>query len=213
MSQSAFCIATSIEQVHEIMRCLYQSGASIEGVSILSVEGMLKDHVPVVAPKACKDDMAPRMMLGQLASKAQHWAEGLVVVKLPSLGEFLAVGPVIGALASMVHGSGRSGLASALMVIGIPSHDADHYARRIQGGGILVSAAADSAPALHKAWRILRHAGAEEVGDTHGRWTDDSTAELRPPNPRHGPFRLRDELTINRTPLRESPASTEDGAG
>jgi len=211
MSQSAFRIAISQEQVHEIMRCLHQAGIATDSISVLYMDGVVPEqgHGDL---KACREEVPAPSKIGRLVSETQEWTIGLVAMKIPGLGSLIATGPIMGVLANIPPACGPAGLATVLVENDIPKHQADYYVQRIMTGGVLVSVATDSAPGRHKAWRIFKHSGAEEVADTRGRWKDDSTTELRAPNASRGRFSQRSEITWNRQPLRQDPSNTKDGA-
>ena len=81
-------------------------------------------------------------------------------IVLPGLGTILIGGPLAAALAGAGIGAASGGLLGALIGVGIPEEDAEHYAGGLERGGILVSAQATDGRHVGAARFAMEEAGA-----------------------------------------------------
>jgi len=103
---------------------------------------------------------------GALVGGALGWLVGVGVLAIPGLGPFVAAGPIMALLAGVGVGAAVGGITGALIGMGIPEYVATRYEGRIKGGCILLSVHADDSDWIHKAKRLLKHAGAEDISST-----------------------------------------------
>ncbi len=114
---------------------------------------------------------APSADSGALIGSALGWLIGTGAIAIPSLGPFVIAGPIVAVLAREGGGT-LTGLAGALMSLGLSEHEAEIYRGRIKSGGILLSMHCDSPDWVNRAKSMLRSTGAEDVSST-GEFTAD----------------------------------------
>ena len=107
---------------------------------------------------------------GAVVGGALGWLAGLGVLLIPgigpSVGPFVAAGPIVSALAGVGIGGTLGGLAGAIVGMGIPEIEARRYEGRVRAGGILLSVHCDSAEWTKHAKGILEETGAHDVCST-----------------------------------------------
>jgi hypothetical protein len=82
---------------------------------------------------------------------------GIGALAIPGLGPFIAAGPLMAAL---------SGVAGALIGMGIPEIEAKKYEGKLRGGNILVAAHVDNSEEEARAKEIFRREGAHDISST-----------------------------------------------
>lgn len=92
-----------------------------------------------------------------LASGTLGWLTGIGVLTIPGMGQFVAAGPIVAALA----GSGV--LVGALIAMGTSEAEAKGYEEWIRDGGILLSVHCTNAAWTRGAQLILERTGARDV--------------------------------------------------
>jgi hypothetical protein len=134
-------------------------------VSILLPEHIVPmDHLPE-ATKA-PEGLAAGASSGALIGGAFGWLTGVGALAIPGLGPFIAAGPILATLAGIGVGGAVGGFSGALIGLGIPEHEAKHYAGRIEQGEILLSVHCGSAEDIRTAEEIMRRTGAESIAST-----------------------------------------------
>jgi hypothetical protein len=110
------------------------------------------------------------------------WLAGIGMLAIPGVGPFIAAGPIMALLGGMGVGAAVGGLTGALIGMGIPEYVATRYEGRIKGGCILLSVHADDSQWIHKAEKILKEAGADDIsstGETKGDYSNTDTPRDR----------------------------------
>jgi hypothetical protein len=94
------------------------------------------------------------------------WLAGYGALAIPGLGQVIAAGPIMVALAGVGAQGALGRIAVALMSMAIPDNIAKRYERRVKDGGILVSVHTDDSIWTKRARRIMARAGAQDITST-----------------------------------------------
>lgn len=112
---------------------------------------------------------------GALGGSVFGWLVGAGALAIPGLGPFVAAGPIISAIAGAGVGGTVGGLAGGLIGLGIPEIEAKKYEGYVKNGGILLSVHVDDSEWEKKAKSILETSGAENIGTSAEKKSDDSS--------------------------------------
>ena len=121
-------------------------------------------HVPE-ATKA-PEGLSVGASSGALIGGAFGWLTGVGALAIPGLGPFIAAGPILATLAGVGVGGAVGGFSGGLIGLGIPEHEAKHFAGRIEQGEILLSVHCDSAGGVGTAKEVMQRTGAEKIAST-----------------------------------------------
>jgi hypothetical protein len=99
---------------------------------------------------------------GAVAVGLLGWLVGIGALAIPGIGPFIAVGPIVAALA----GVGVGGIAGALVGMEIPEYEAERYEGRVKDGGILLSVHSDDSAWTKRAKAVLERTGAQDIAST-----------------------------------------------
>lgn len=164
MQKTAFCLATSHVQAERIVQRLQVAGFGTGDISVLHTDTVTdhdndpgEDH----ASKA-PEGVAKGAATGGIAGGAIGLLAGLGVLAVPGLGAFIAAGPIMAALSGVAIGAATGGVVGGLIGMGLPEPQARHYGEKVQRGGFLISAHADSPGQLQRAKEIFE---VEQAGD------------------------------------------------
>ena len=108
------------------------------------------------------------------------WLVGAGALAIPGLGPFIAAGPIIAAIAGAGVGGTLAGVAGGLIGLGIPEIEAKKYESYVKSGSILLSVHVDDSDWEKKAKSILETSGADNIGTTSEKRSDDTS--YRGPN-------------------------------
>lgn len=103
---------------------------------------------------------------GAILGGVLGWLAGLGVIAIPTVGPFIAAGPIMGLLAGLGVGSTLGGLTGALIGLGMPEYEAKRYEGIITSGGILLSVHCDNTEWSNKAEELLKNTGAKDISST-----------------------------------------------
>jgi hypothetical protein len=98
-------------------------------------------------------------VLGGLAG----WLVGLGVLAIPGVGPLIAAGTFGAALGGVLVGASLGSVGGALVGIGIPEDEAQHYEQAVRRGATLITVRADGR--YVEAHGILRRAGAYDTAE------------------------------------------------
>ena len=151
--------------VESAIDALREAGFPNADVSILLPQEIaVADHVPE-ASKA-PEGLAAGASSGALIGGAFGWLTGVGLLAIPGLGPFIAAGPILATLAGIGVGGAVGGVSGGLIGLGIPEHEAKHFAGRIEQGEILLSVHCVSAESTQQAKEIMHRTGAENIAST-----------------------------------------------
>jgi hypothetical protein len=150
---------------------IYRDGEGVErAVGILQGVGVRNTDVSLLSPEkeSAKNfalqngDISPEGRAAGAGTVVLGWLVGVGVLAIPGFGSFLVAGPIVTALAGVGRG-GVSGLADALLGLGMSEYEAKGYEDQIRRGGILMSVHCDRLDWAKRAKRILQETGAEHI--------------------------------------------------
>jgi hypothetical protein len=151
--------------VESAIDALREAGFPNADVSILLPQDIaVANHVPE-ASKA-PEGLAAGASSGAVIGGALGWLTGVGLLAIPGLGPFIAAGPILATLAGIGVGGAVGGFSGGLIGLGIPEHEAKHFAGRIEQGEILLSVHCVSAESILQAKEIMRQTGAENIAST-----------------------------------------------
>jgi uncharacterized membrane protein len=97
---------------------------------------------------------------------------GAAAMAIPGVGPVLAIGPLAAALTGAGVGAATGGMLSALADLGVPEHEAHHWAEGVRRGGTLVAVRAGDKTA-HAAQSILDQHGALDIETGARQWREE----------------------------------------
>jgi len=144
--------------VNHTVNALREAGFRNTDISVLCLESEGTKDI------ACGKGTAPGATSGGEVSGSLRWLAGLGPVATAAVGQFVAVGPIVTALATAGTGGILDGLGATLFGVGIPEYHAKRYEERVKEGGILLSVYVDSSDGRAK--HILERTGADDISTT-----------------------------------------------
>src|ERR671931_1917181 len=137
MAKAVFCIVNSEQKAVEIVEDLRAAGCSPSDISVLFPDkGGTKDFAHEQHTKA-PEGAAAGAGTGGILGGALGWLVGIGTLAIPSLGPFIAAGPIMAALSGAAAGAAVGGLTGALIGMGIPEYEAKRYEGKIKEGNLL----------------------------------------------------------------------------
>jgi hypothetical protein len=128
-------------EAEDAIRALQESGFPTDAIGVVMAEA--GELAGVTANAGAHDLTAAGAGVGVLSGAGVGTLVGIALVGshfvLPGIGPVLIGGPLIAALAGAGIGAASGGIIGALIGAGIPSSEAEHYARGLHEGRILVS--------------------------------------------------------------------------
>jgi hypothetical protein len=167
---------------------IYPSRSSLENaITVLRENGFPTTDISVLLP----ENLGPRELATEKATKAPEgaatgassgavvggalgWLVGIGALAIPSLGPFIAAGPIMAALAGIGVGGAVGGATGALVGLGMPEYEAKRFEGRLQKGGILLSVHCDDSAEISRAKDALNRTGADDISSTR-----ESSAEMK----------------------------------
>ena len=116
---------------------------------------------------------------GAVLGGALGWLVGIGALAIPSLGPFVAAGPIMAALAGMGVGGTAGGIAGALIGLGIPEYVAKRYEDKVKSTNILISVHCETSDRVKRVKEIFESVGAQDIA---------STQESSVPEGKGGPY-------------------------
>jgi hypothetical protein len=172
---------------------IYPSLTSVEiGVDELKAGGFRNTDISVLFPESAgtrdfaheKNTKAPEGATagagtGVVIGGALGWLVGIGALAIPTLGPFIAAGPIMAALAGAGVGGTVGGIAGALIGLGIPEYEAKRYEGQVADGGILLSVHSDNSDWTKRAKDILKRTGAQDIASTGEADVDEPVTNVR----------------------------------
>lgn len=103
---------------------------------------------------------------GAVVGGVLGWLAGIGTLVIPSMGAFIAAGPIIAALAGAGAAGIVGGVAGGLAGLGVPEPEAKGYQDRLRDGGTLLSVHSDNRYWTERAKEILERTGAQDISST-----------------------------------------------
>jgi hypothetical protein len=162
MYKPVFCISHDIDQTTRIVNNLKMAGFSNNEISVLFSETS-------TSPKpACnsQDNVDETVNVAPEGGADLEWIAGIDSVDIPDVGRFIAAGPVMLELSRIPPKKTLGNLIDALIGVGIPGHEAEHYQEKIKGGCTLIAVNTASAETRDTANNIFQQAQAEDISSS-----------------------------------------------
>lgn len=180
---SVFCIASSRTQAAQIVEGLLSEGFSNNNISALfpdrSASRDFAHEKHTRAPEGAVTGVGAEGLMGGTLG----WLAGIGSVAIPGVGPLVVAGPIVASLSGAAVGSPAGGIASALIDLGIPEHEAKRYEEKVKAGNILLSVHADNADEVEQAKNILKAVWARNIA---------TSGEASPPEPKYAEGVLED---------------------
>jgi len=159
MYQAVFCIANDENQAKHITARLRQSGFNKDVISVLFNDEMgMGDLINEHYSEGCKD-----VVPGEPSCGAQGWRISIGSFAIPSVGPFLAAGPLMLMLADIEVDPAAGCIAMGLVGMDLSKIEAKRYQDKIKDGNVLVSVHAGCTREIDLAKRIFREAEAQDM--------------------------------------------------
>jgi hypothetical protein len=131
---------------------LFDSWARAESaVADLEASGFSRRNISLITPQS---SVGSASGAGTAIGAGLGLLAGLSTIVVPGIGAIAALGPI---LAGGLFGAVAGGLVGSLVDLGIPEHEAHHYAEGIRRGGTLVTVAASDDNTPRAIEIITRH--------------------------------------------------------
>jgi stress response protein YsnF len=171
MAQTVVGLMDTIEEAHNVVLDLIDSGFDRDDISIMSRKD--EEAEVVTEEKDTTSGIGSGTAKGAGAGAALGGIAGLVVgltgLAIPGVGPIVAAGPLAATLAGAGIGAVAGGIVGALTELGVPEEDAHYYAEGVRRGGVLVTVATDDA-AADRAAEIMRRHGAVDIDERAQQW-------------------------------------------
>lgn len=166
MSTSVYALAKDDVQANAIVTALQREGFRGDDISVLFPDRTsTRDFAHEKSTKA-PEGAAAGGATGAVLGGALGWMAGIGLLAIPGVGPFIAAGPILASLSGAAIGGVAGGITGSLIGLGIPEYEAKRYEGKIKEGRILVSVHADDGDWTSKAKKILKDAGAEDIGSS-----------------------------------------------
>jgi hypothetical protein len=136
-----------------------ESGFSSDDISVL-----LQDHRSSRAFAQEGSTQTPKATASRTtADRTFAFLGEINSLAIPGIGPFIAVGPIMEALAGC-NGRGSAGdLTAALVDMGVPESEAKRYEQRIREGAVLLSVCCDNSVTVTRAKNLLKQMGGQDT--------------------------------------------------
>jgi hypothetical protein len=162
---AVYGIYSNREMVERAVEQLKVEGFRSEDISVLFPEGGGTKEFAIEKETKAPEGAVTGAGTGVIVGGVLGWLTGIGMLAIPGIGPFMAAGPIVAALAGAGAVGITGGIAGALVGMGIPEYEAQRYEGRVKEGGILLSIHADNSEWKKKGEYILKHTGAEDIGD------------------------------------------------
>lgn len=179
MSTSVYALAKDDVQANAIVTTLQREGFRGDDISVLFPDRTSSRDFAHEKNTKAPEGAATGGATGAVLGGALGWMAGIGALAIPGVGPFIAAGPILASLSGAAIGGVAGGITGSLIGLGIPEYEAKRYEGKIHEGRILVSVHADNGEWTSKAKKILKDAGAEDIGSSGEANAEDSADEKR----------------------------------
>ena len=112
-------------------------------------------------------DVTANTGIGAVAGGTLGWLAGIDLLVIPSVGLFVAAGPIMALLSADppdALGTTTSRIAGCLMGLGMPEYVAKRYEGKIANGQFLIAVSTDDREQIANAAEIYDRTGAHDIG-------------------------------------------------
>jgi hypothetical protein len=174
---AVFGIYKSVSQAERAVDRIAAAGFSSNDISVLLPDNRSSKEFAHEKNTKAPEGTTTGVATGGVLGGTLGLLAGIGALAIPGVGPFIAVGPIMGALAGLGVGGAVGGLIGALVGMGIPEYEAKRYEGRIKDGGVLLSVHCDTSDEITKAKDLLKQTGAEDISST-GEASSDEPATV-----------------------------------
>ncbi len=157
-STAAYGIYPTEARIHEIIANLQEAGCPAEDMCLL----MAPSHPMAHTVRDAK--FSPMALHSHaMTSELLQWLSRLGAVIIPGVAFFVGSRVFLRAVLAPCQATSSSASAERLMGLGLPQHEADRYARRLNRDGIMVFVCCGDEAQSHWIREVLQRTGADEV--------------------------------------------------
>jgi hypothetical protein len=184
MTKTVVAMFDDIQQAHDAVRDLNNTGISRENISLVSndSEGTYSQQLNRDAQTSMEtDETAENIGKGAGAGAVIGGLGGLVVglgaLAIPGIGPVVAAGPIATTLAGMGIGAVAGGLIGALVDLGVPEEEARLYSEGVRQGATLLTVQAEDRH-VDQVIDILNHHNPIDINERRQQWTAGTTRDV-----------------------------------
>ncbi len=159
MTSTLVCVAKTQEQARQIVNRLRAAGFSAKDTSIVMPKSEEMDRLEQEQP----DKRTEGAALGAATGGVLGILIGLATFVIPGLEPFLAVGPIVAALADAAAGGTVGAIAGALIGMRLSEPSAKFYEEAVKQGNILISVHVEDAAKKAIAKQVFEENGGEHI--------------------------------------------------
>jgi hypothetical protein len=163
--------------VSDAINVLHKAGYRATDISVLSSDNQGTKDFALEKRTRALDGAATGAAAGAVVGAALAWFVCVQSVTIPGLGQLVAAGPVVAALAGAGAGGALGWIVGLLAGVCLPEYVAKRYAGRIRRGGILASVHCDSPEWCDRAKKILKDTGARNISSASESAADYGTTD------------------------------------
>ncbi|HVV01897.1 MAG TPA: DUF3341 domain-containing protein [Verrucomicrobiae bacterium] len=161
--RSLFCIAASESQAADIVRELKATGFTNNDISALLPDKTGSMDFIHARGRGTADGIAWGGIIGAIVFAILGWLAGTGILAIPSLGPFIAAGPVMAALAAAFIGTAFCGILGGWFGSRVPKFEARRCAGKLRQGNILLSVHCETRAKEKDAKKIFHRAGGQDI--------------------------------------------------
>jgi len=180
MSKAVLCILKTQLQAETVVTRLRAAGLQTPDISLVFLErsgvlGLARDRDSQLTGGKASSAVPAGPVGGVLGMLS-----GIGIVTIPGTGLHITAGPVIAALCGGNKGAVVSGVAEALVRMGVPMTAARHYEEQVKQGHILLAVQAWHPAEVTRATAVLREARAEHISEAEESVHTDAPSRSAP---------------------------------
>jgi len=160
LTSTLLCIAKTQDQAREILNRLRAEGFSVMDTSIVMTKG---EELERIEQEQTAGKRTGAAVLGAATGGALGILIGLATFVIPGLEPFLAVGPIVAALADAAAGGTVGAIAGALIGMRVSDDKAKFFEEAVKQGSVLISAHATDSAKATIAKKIFEEHGDEYI--------------------------------------------------
>ncbi len=165
MSTSVYCLTDSASQANDIVHILRDGGFLGDDISVLfpnSIASFYVDHDKGNA--TALHNIPPMTLNGGVAGGTLGWLTAIGEIDIPSVGRFVAAGPLMSALRSATPDATADVISDCLMSMDLPDYVARHCCIKIIGGQFMVSVMCRNEDRAKDAKKFYGRISAHDIG-------------------------------------------------
>jgi len=163
--------------VSDAINVLHKAGYRATDISVLSSDNQGTKDFGHEKHNRAAQGAATGAAAGAVVGAALGWLASTQTVAIAGLGQLIAAGPVLAALAGAGAGGALGWIAGWIAGLPLTEYVAKRYAGRIRRGGILLSVHCDSGEWCSRAKKTLKDTGARDISSASETAADYGTTD------------------------------------